>query len=151
MIIRKPKQGAIGLNLTSMIDVVFLLLIYFLVATEFQTSEAAFPMDLPDRSHGHILMIDDEPIVIVIESYGSTSQDLQLHVKEPWGPVRSIEALQLFLHSNLSDGFGTQGLFTDDHPIRLIPTKTTRWDHVLTVYNTVVEMEYTNIILDDPT
>ena len=48
----RPKANAMGLNLTSMIDVVFLLLIYFMVATEFKTAEESFPMDLPMREHG---------------------------------------------------------------------------------------------------
>ena len=47
MILRKRRSFTIGLNLTSMIDVVFLLLIYFMVATEFRRAEASFPMDLP--------------------------------------------------------------------------------------------------------
>ena len=133
-----------------MIDVVFLLLIYFLVATEFQTTEAAFPLDLPDRQHGHQLSIVDEPIVVVVESYGDSMQDMQLHIKEPWGPIHTTEALQMYLHENQITAFGNSGMFTEDHPIHIQPTTTTRWDHVLSVYNAIVQVKYTNIHLDDP-
>ena len=42
MILRRRDTKMIGLNLTSMIDVVFLLLVYFMVATEFKTAEESF-------------------------------------------------------------------------------------------------------------
>ena len=38
-----------ALNLTSMIDVVFLLLVYFMVATEFKRAEVIERLDLPNR------------------------------------------------------------------------------------------------------
>ena len=128
----------------------FLLLIYFLVATEFQTTEAAFSLDLPQRQHSHHLSIDDEPIVVVVESYGDSLKDMQLHVKEPWGPVHTIGALQKFLHENQITEFGSSGMFTNDHPMHIQPTTTTRWDHVLSVYNAILQVKYNNIHLDDP-
>jgi len=47
----EPKPGARrgggSLNMTSMIDVVFLLLIFFIVSTEFRTIEGLLPNNLP--------------------------------------------------------------------------------------------------------
>lgn len=150
MITRKRKAGLIGLNLTSMIDVVFLLLIYFMVATEFRTAEESFPMDLPIREHGQSLMLDREPLVILVESTGQDQHDVRLRLEGPWDPVPSTEALFSFLRSNLAEGLGSSGLFTRTHPILIRPTSQTRWDHTLAIYNTVAKAAYTNITLDEP-
>ncbi|MCH2149151.1 MAG: biopolymer transporter ExbD, partial [Phycisphaerales bacterium] len=62
---RDRSAPSIGLNLTSMIDVVFLLLVYFLVATDFKQSEEIYRLDLPERREGMALdpfELDDEPL-----------------------------------------------------------------------------------------
>jgi hypothetical protein len=50
---RPPRRrfggSGLSLNLTAMIDVVFLLLVYFMVGTEFKLGEEVFRLDLPDR------------------------------------------------------------------------------------------------------
>ncbi|MEE2819357.1 MAG: biopolymer transporter ExbD [Planctomycetota bacterium] len=147
---RNIKQGVIGLNLTSMIDVVFLLLIYFMVATEFKTSEAAFAMDLPERIEQSPMLLDDEPLIILVDSAGDKQHDVRLLVLGPWGDIQTPEALRVFLHRNLADGFGNEGYFTLDHPIVVRPTKDANWEHVLAVYNAAVQASYTNITLDEP-
>ena len=150
MITRKRKAGSIGLNLTPMIDVVFLLLIYFMVATEFRTAEESFPMDLPIREHGQSLMLDREPLVIFVESTGEDQHVVRLRLEGPWDPVPSVDALFAFLHSNLAEGLGSSGLFTRTHPILIRPTPQVAWAQVLEIYNTAAKANYTNITLDKP-
>ncbi|MBI69010.1 MAG: hypothetical protein CMJ38_03150 [Phycisphaerae bacterium] len=145
------KQGVIGLNLTSMIDVVFLLLIYFMVATEFKTSEAAFAMDLPERVEQPSLLLDDEPLIILVDSAGDKKFDVRMSIEGPWDEVQTPEALRVFLRRNIADGFGNHGYFTIDHPIVIRPTKEANWEHVLAVYNAAAHAQYTNITLDEPT
>ena len=47
------SAGRMGVNLTPMIDVVFQLMIYFLLATNFALGEQVFKLDLPDRGRQH--------------------------------------------------------------------------------------------------
>ncbi len=143
-------KGVIGLNLTSMIDVVFLLLIYFMVATEFKTSEAAFAMDLPERVQQGAILLDDEPLIILVDSAGDSQSNLRLNVLGPWGDMQTPEELRAFLYKNIADGFGRQGLFTINHPIVIRPTNDAHWEHVLAVYNAVAHATYTNVTLDEP-
>ena len=150
MILRKRKSGTIGLNLTSMIDVVFLLLIYFMVATEFKTAEESFPMDIPMRQHGQTITFDDEPLVILVESAGAESEDIRVRLEGPWDSIATLAELSTFLRSNKATGFGRNGLFAQTHPILLKPTKSTRWEHAIAAYNVVVNAQYTNISLDEP-
>ena len=150
MIIKKRKKGMIGLNLTSMIDVVFLLLIYFMVATEFITAEESFPMDIPMRNHGQTITLDYEPLVILVESAGTGMEDLRIRLEGPWDPVGTLDALSSFLRSNKASEFGSSGLFEESHPIFIKPTNSTRWEHAIAAYNIVVNENYTNITLDEP-
>ncbi len=150
MIIKRRKAGSMGLNLTSMIDVVFLLLIYFMVATEFKTAEESFPMDLPMRNHGNILTLDNEPLVIFVESAGTSPSDIRIRLDGPWDSIASLEELLSFLRNNKIGTFGSSGLFAETHPIQIKPTDETRWDHAVAAYNTVARANYVNITLDEP-
>ena len=150
MIIKRRKGGVIGLNLTSMIDVVFLLLIYFMVATEFKTAEESFPMDLPMRDNGQTLTLDGEPLVIIVESTGESVRDVRIRLDGPWDSIPSVEALTTFLRANKVGEFGSTGLFTESHPILIKPTTQTRWDHAIAAYNAVARANFINITLDEP-
>ena len=150
MIIKRRKAGSMGLNLTSMIDVVFLLLIYFMVATEFQIAEESFPMDLPARDAGQTIMLDNEPLVIVVESAGDGKRDVRIQIEGPWDSVATVEELTQFLRSNKIDEFHVTGLFAEAHPVLIQPTENARWEHALATYNAVARAKYTNITLDAP-
>ena len=48
---RQLSRGSAGLDLTPMIDVVFLLVIFFMVSTTFITLESGLPVDLPQSKN----------------------------------------------------------------------------------------------------
>jgi biopolymer transport protein ExbD len=150
MSIKHPKESTIGLNLTAMIDVVFLLLIYFMVATEFKTAEESFPMDLPMRNHGQTITLDNKPLVVIVESAGGNEADLRIRLEGPWEPIVSVEDLTKFLRVNKAGTFGSSGLFAETHPILIKPNSETRWDHAIAAYNAVARANYVNITLDEP-
>ena len=150
MIVPQRKSSSIGLNLTSMIDVVFLLLIFFMVATEFRRAEASFPMDLPEQGRNVVEVLDEEPLVIQVDSAGGSASDIRLHLEGAWDPIGTLEELKKFLRENRADGFGSSGLFTPDHPILIRPRSDTRWDHAMSAYNAAVLSRYTNITLGSP-
>ncbi|MDO4569399.1 MAG: biopolymer transporter ExbD [Planctomycetia bacterium] len=54
-----PRSGALGFSMTPMIDVVFLLIIFFLVASHFSRQEVAVEVDLPHAQSGDDVK-DDE-------------------------------------------------------------------------------------------
>ena len=133
-----------------MIDVVFLLLIYFMVATEFRSAEASFPMDLPEKGRNAALVLDDEPLVVLVESSGIMPGDVRVQLEGPWKSIHSLLELKNFLRANRADGVGSGGLFTPTHPIIVRPNNETRWEHAMAAYNTLVEARYTNITLGKP-
>lgn len=66
---RRSRQEEIQLNLTPLIDVVFLLLIFFMVSTTF-TRETQLEIDLPESSSSAILG-DERPLEILVDAQGN--------------------------------------------------------------------------------
>jgi len=66
---RRQRREEVGINLTPLIDVVFLLLIFFMVSTTF-TRETQLSIDLPEAS-GALKETLGEKIEILIDENGS--------------------------------------------------------------------------------
>ena len=66
---RRQRLDEVGINLTPLIDVVFLLLIFFMVSTTF-TRETQLSIDLPEAS-GAPRESTDEQIEILVAENGS--------------------------------------------------------------------------------
>ena len=72
MAVQINKGQALGtLNITPMIDIVFLLLIFFLVASKFAEEDAELDVELPDASSAMPLVIQPKEIIINIARDGS--------------------------------------------------------------------------------
>lgn len=71
---RRPKHSSdVALDLTSLIDVIFILLIFFLVTASFtQTEDQSVPVDLPEGSSGGEIQAQEE-LTIFIESDGTVT------------------------------------------------------------------------------
>ena len=72
MPIRIKKSRALGsLSLTPLIDVVFLLLIFFLVATRFSEEERELPIVLPQASEARPLIAQPKNLFVNVNSAGT--------------------------------------------------------------------------------
>ena len=69
-VVIKKGVSAGGFNLTPMIDVVFLLLIFFLVATRFEQEERDFDVALPQASAAEPTISDVREIFVSVTSEG---------------------------------------------------------------------------------
>ncbi len=113
------------LNLTPMIDVIFLLLIFFMVATTFQDPERELDLDLPQAQSGSTLTEQDDEVVINIKQDGTlvisnrevTQQELVRHLnqtaqQDPETPV-TIRGDRFVHHEDVvsaMDACGSAGL-----------------------------------------
>jgi biopolymer transport protein ExbD len=59
------RRGAFGFNMTPMIDVVFQLIIFFLVSSQLVKQESQMPLTLPVADSGPVAVDDERPRVIV--------------------------------------------------------------------------------------
>ena len=65
---RRQRRDEVGVDLTPLIDVVFLLLIFFMVSTTF-IRETQLKIDLPEAS-GELQEIEDDVIEITVDRRG---------------------------------------------------------------------------------
>lgn len=71
MAVRINKGRALAsLNITPLIDVVFLLLVFFLVATRFAEEERFLDLPLPSASHANALAVPPQQLIINITDDG---------------------------------------------------------------------------------
>ena len=73
---QRQKREEVSVNLTPLIDVVFLLLIFFMVSTTF-TNESHLEVDLPEVSETQISEAPQDLIDIVITADGNFSVNAQ--------------------------------------------------------------------------
>lgn len=88
---RKTKKSLI-LNLTSLIDVLFLLLIFFMISTTF-LSQPAIKLELPEAKHADT--VRQTPLVIYVDPVGRIYLN-----DEPMEPALLGEALRLRLQDD---------------------------------------------------
>lgn len=135
-IINSTERPSAELNLTPMIDVVFQLLIYFLLGTSFVVGEQAYHMDLPPRQGMNTvdpLELDDDPMVVEVRHRpGNTPA---IFVSGPWSSPRDVRQLRTFLEERHLD---RGGLFPSDHPIRIAPQAGATWGDAVEAFNAAV-------------
>jgi len=66
----KKGRALDSLNLTPLIDVVFLLLIFFLVATRFAQDDRELPVQLPSASNAVPMTMEPTELVVNVDSEG---------------------------------------------------------------------------------
>ena len=125
------------LNLTAMIDVVFLLLMYFLLIAEFRPREESLDMELPEplssQDATDPFALPDTPISIRVRSTGDDREAFTMSTTSP-------------LLGELGGGYdglyatvaGLRGdVLRDDQRFVIVPAPDVRWEHVLGVLNTL--------------
>jgi biopolymer transport protein ExbD len=120
--------------MTAMIDMVFLLLIFFLVTAKWRPPEHFLPLKLPSAEAIVQRIGAAEPLVIRISEipHGCLIQlgmDETIQIKSG-----TIERDLLFLLDRVNACLAAQKRYSSD-PIEIICTPTVKWDHIAKVYN----------------
>lgn len=76
---RSSRQEEVSVNITPLIDVVFLLLIFFMVTTTF-TRETQLQIDLPE-SESQVSAESEKPVEILIDRMGTYAINDQVLIK----------------------------------------------------------------------
>ena len=83
MAVRLPKSSALAaINLTPLIDCVFLLLIFFLVASRIADEEPQLDLDLPNVSEALPAMFQPQELIVNINAEGRFFINGQFHELE---------------------------------------------------------------------
>jgi len=150
---RRRGRATIALNLTAMIDVTFLLLVYFMTATEFKLGEEIYRLDLPQRGRAEQrdpFELDEEPLRIAVATTGFGLRAYSLKIEGPYRQPRSFEELYEFLDRRRISKDAAGGLFQADHPIIIQPARTTTWQHAMEAFSAAARARYTNVAFAKP-
>ena len=148
---RRPHRDrpAIALNLTAMIDVTFLLLVYFIVATEFKVGEEVYRLDLPERLPAAQQLdpfeLDEEPLRIQVLTINAKLDSYRLRLEAAYESPRTFDELYEFLRARRREE-----LYAADHPIIIEPSPYTVWQHALGAFDAAARAKYTNVTLGKP-
>ncbi|MBB6430569.1 ExbD/TolR family protein [Algisphaera agarilytica] len=149
---RGRRPAMVGeLNLTSMIDVIFQLLIFFVVTANFMIDEGVLSAKLPQGA-GSPTASDELPREkITIRLMSDPSDDALVSIER--GPVGSPIRYASFgeLAADLDrlrydpDGSRLDGIYEPDNPVLIEPQGTVRWQHVVNAFNAAISAKYTNV------
>jgi len=142
---RRRRPMPMRLMMVPLIDVVFLLLVFFLLTANFRSREAFLPVQLPQLAVSSV-NLEIEPLFIYIDSLPNGACRLQ---------IGDVEEMILPSRPGASDfdGFSRRlaEILNDLHrtvhdPVKLVPTPTTKWDHVVKTYDALGRLSLANII-----
>ena len=74
------SRGSVGFNMTPMIDIVFLLIIFFLVSSHLARQEVQLDLDLPPATSGHAPEEDDDVRRVVVNVLPEAQEDRRIMV-----------------------------------------------------------------------
>lgn len=151
---RHRVESDLRLNLVSMIDVVFLLFMYFLLTANFTLGEEVFLIDVPQTQQAGVddpFELPDRPLIIRVATIGPGESDCAIQIDLPGlEPTPTFEALYRRLADHQVRPGNTTGLFMTDNPIHIVPTPSSRWEHTVEALNACLRAGYTNVRLIQP-
>ncbi|MEM8781432.1 MAG: biopolymer transporter ExbD [Planctomycetota bacterium] len=150
---RRNAYGRVAqLNLTAMIDVIFLLLIYFVVTSNFRIDEGVLTATLPQGEGRPAVSAELPPQNIEIVITAGTVDDTQVAIRVGSQAFASFAELRRDLAGKRYDPEAGQlgGLYEADNPIIIQPGTNVRWQHVVDAFNACVAARYTNVSFAKP-
>lgn len=151
---RHRAESDVRLNLVSMIDVVFLLFIYFLLTANFTLGEEVFLIDVPQTTQAGLddpFELPDRPLTIRVATIGPGEADYAVRLDLPGlAETPTFDSLYRRLSDHQVRPGNSAGLFMPDNPIHIVPTPNTRWEHSVEALNACLRAEFTNVRLIEP-
>ena len=143
----KGKADVGDLQLTSMIDVIFQLLIYFVVTASFAIDEGVLTAKLPQGS-GTAAETDELPPEKVTINLASGPGETTVAISRGNGQryASFTELTQDLDRLRYDPEAGqTSGIYESDNPIVIEPTGYVRWQHVVAAFNAAIAAKYENV------
>lgn len=140
---RKKRRKSVGgeemtLQMTSMIDVVFLLLIYFVITANFTIDEGTLLATMPGNSAQDRPEDDLDPPTNIELTSSDDGVTYTIVVKGQ----RIDNATELAAYMK---GRVASGLMKADDVVQIKPQSVVRWQHVVNVFNACVSAELENV------
>jgi biopolymer transport protein ExbD len=128
------------LNLTSMLDVTFQLLIFFVLTASFAVGEGLLPATLPAGSGvADPAEAPQQPVNITLLSRGLGEVTISVEGAPAMGNFSELYAWLNTQHVRRG------GYIEEDTPIIIKPDAEVPWDHVVNAFNAAVRAKFTNV------
>ena len=130
-----------AVNIAPMIDVTFLLLIFFLVTTTFERAEGILASRLPkDTGLTPAVALPISPIIVHLSQVGPEGDDYAIRIDNFQNvPANFIELAEYFRQIQQWPGFD------EETPVIIVASDAVRWDHVVGAWNAAVRAGCKNI------
>ena len=142
---RTERTVPMSLNLTSMIDVIFLLLVFFVVTASFAPGEGILTAKLPQGTGtGDPLDPPTLPLNIAITPTGAYGYRLEIEGLAAV-PADFEHLYHQLVSLQYNEALQRTGTHKTDDPIVIMPTGDVRWQHVVNAFNAAIRARYTKI------
>ena len=144
---RRPGRP-MQLRMVPMIDVVFLLLVFFLLTANFRSREGFLPAELPHRVT-RAELAEIEPLQLHLSTLPNgaclvqIADQLSFVIPDP-AHDPDHPGFQL-LSDQLRHVLRQQHRHRTD-PVKIMPTRSTKWNHVVKAYDAAWQLNLTNIV-----
>ena len=136
----RGSRVSIAVNLAPMIDVSFLLLIFFLVTTTFERAEGVLASKLPKDTGMPAVALPISPIVVRLSQVGPGENDYTINVDNFKNvPTGFVELGRYLRQIQNKPGFDAET------PVVIVAGDDVRWDHVVGAWNAAVSAGCRNI------
>ena len=135
------ERTVVSLNLAPMVDIVFLLLIFFITTTTFKRAEGLLLSQLPRQGKlGTEIALPITPIVVHLTHATDGPLDYALRIDSFVNAPTTFNELAAFLKEIQGNpGFGK------DTPVVIQIQPDIEWDHVVSCWNAAVRAEFEQI------
>jgi len=142
---RAARRSSLEINMAPMMDMTFMLMIFWLVTMSFERAEGILESSLPPVGDSAGVPLPMTPIVIRLTGDVADASGYALHVERfPDGPTR-VEALTAFLGEvQLRPGFDAET------PVVIVGGDEVLWDHVVGCWNAAVAAGCRRIAFAEP-
>lgn len=128
-----------------MIDVTFLLLIFFLVTTTFGRAEGLLASKLPQDRGRPVVALPISPIVVRLAQTGPGPRDCAISIDRfTREPANFGELVAVLREIRQAPGFD------DQTPVVILPAQDVLWDHVVNCWNAALRAQCKNIAFGSP-
>lgn len=133
------------MNLAPMIDVTFLLLIFFLVTTTFERAEGVFASNLPRDTGAPAVALPISPIVVRLSQTGPAHDDFAIRLDKLSNQPATFGAL-----TDLLRELQAEPGFDNETPVVIVAQNDVRWDHVVGCWNAALRAGCKRIAFAEP-
>ncbi len=133
-------RNPIAVNIAPMIDMTFMMLIFFLVTRTIQQPEGILSSRMPADRGAVAVALPVSPVVIRLSGSGPEGEGCSIRIDGfDVAPIDFLQLADALAEIQKKPGFDA------DTPIVVAADATVRWDHVVNAWNAAVRCEYRNI------